>query len=63
MKKIIKSNENITEKEKQEWLRNASAEDLLKQYDSLHVDTIKNYSYNPDYNLTRAELLRRLQGR
>ena len=62
MKKVIKSSEELTEEEKEEWLRNAPAEDLLGQYDSLYADTIRNFSYNPDYNLTRKEVLRRLGG-
>lgn len=62
MKKVIKAAEEMTEEEKKEWLRNASAEDLLSQYDYFHTDIIKNFGYNPDYEITRKEVLRRLGG-
>lgn len=62
MKKVIKAAEEMTEEEKKEWLRNASAEDLLNQYDYLRTDITRNFGYNPDYEITRKEVLRRLGG-
>ena len=62
MKKIIKASEEMTEDEKKKWLKNAPAEDLLRCYDTLHMETIKGFCYNPDFELTRAELLKRLGG-
>lgn len=62
MKRVIKAAEDMTEEEKKAWLKTASAEDLLSQYDYFHTDIIKNFGYNPDYEITRKEVLRRLGG-
>ena len=60
MKRFVKAAE-MSEEEKISWLENAAAEELLHQYDSLHIDTIKGFSYNPDFELTRNEVLKRLR--
>lgn len=62
MKKVIKAAEEMTEEEKKAWLKTASAEDLLSQYDYLRTDITRNFGYNPDYEITRKEVLRRLGG-
>ena len=62
MKRVIKAAKEMTEEEKEAWLKTASAKDLLNQYDYLRTDITRNFSYNPDYEITRKEVLRRLGG-
>lgn len=62
MKRVIKASKEMTEDEKKAWLKTASAEDLLNQYDYLRTDITRNFGYNPDYEITRKEVLRRLGG-
>ncbi len=57
----------MTLEQKTEWLRNASAEDLIEQLRgtvvammSDHIPTV--IEANEDYRLTKAELIRRMGG-
>lgn len=51
----------MTQEQKQEWLRNATADELLRQYAEFH--RTNEYGRNDaDLALTKSEIIRRMDG-
>lgn len=51
----------MTQEQKQEWLRNATADELLRQYAEFH--RTNEYGRNDtDLELTKSEIIRRMNG-